>query len=272
MIFPDNLHVVILTGSRQAHGPLLAGTGLRSKPLLPVGGESMLASVLKAVAASDFAARLWVSTQDPQVLALSTEYAFEVIPNASGAVRSLLKALRSLPEDGEWVLFVSGDHPLLTPDMLNYFVREGLRKDLALVVAVVERSVVQAAYPESQRTYFHARDGAFSGGNLFLINRRKFQANVTVMETIDANRKKPWKNAFMLNPLSLLKILCRQLTMSQVAQEASRLLRCPTDVVVMPFAECCMDVDKPSDKALAEEILKRRQIDQSGIPSQLGIL
>ncbi len=223
----------------------------------------MLVSVLKAVADSGFAARIWVSTQDPQVRALSAKYAFEVIPNASGAVRSLLKALQALPAEAEWVLFVSGDHPLLTPEMLNYFVRDGLRKDLDLIVAVVERSVVQAAYPESQRTYFHARDGAFSGGNLFLINRARFQANVAVMETIDANRKKPWKNAFMLNPLSLFKILCRQLTMSQVAQEASRLLGCRADVVVMPFAECCMDVDKPSDKALAETILQRRRQSRS---------
>ncbi len=90
------------------------------------------------------------------------------------------------------------------------------------------------------------------------------------METIDANRKKPWKNAFMLNPVSLFKILCRQLTMSQVAQEASRLLGCQTDVVVMPFAECCMDVDKPSDKALAETILKRRRHSRSqGTPEPL---
>ena len=46
--------------------------------------------------------------------------------------------------------------------------------------------------------------------------------------------------------------------MAEVASQASALLGCTTDVVVMPFAECCMDVDKPSDQVLAEQILLKR--------------
>ncbi len=218
----------------------------------------MVLSVLEAIAAARFSSKIWVSTQDEGVAALRATFPFDLLPNDTGAVRSLLKALYSLPPEGDWVLFVSGDHPLLTPQMLEYFVQQGLRRDAALAVAVVERGVVRAAYPQSQRTYFHSKDGAFSGGNLFLINRRKFQPNVAFMETIDRNRKKPWKNAWMLNPVSLLQILLRQLTMAEVAVKASGLLGCATDVISMPFAECCMDVDKPSDQVLAERILLER--------------
>jgi molybdopterin-guanine dinucleotide biosynthesis protein A len=252
------LHVVILTGSRKAHDALLAGTTIQSKALLPVRGKPMVLYVLEAIASARFLARIWVSTQDEAVAALSAFFPFDLLPSDTGAVRSLLKALESLPPEGDWVLFVSGDHPLLTPDMLAYFVQQGIQRHAALTVAVVERAVVQQAYPQSQRTYFHSKDGAFSGGNLFLINRRLFRPNVAFMETIDRNRKKPWKNAWMLNPFSLLQILFRQLTMAEVAMQASGLLGCTTDVIVMPFAECCMDVDKPSDQVLAEQILLKR--------------
>jgi hypothetical protein len=220
----------------------------------------MVVSVLEAIASTRFSAKVWVSTQDEAVAALRAVFPFDLLPNDTGAVRSLLRALDALPAEGDWVLFVSGDHPLLTPDMLAHFVEQGIQRQAALAVAVVERTVVQQSYPQSKRTYFHAKDGAFSGGNLFLINRRLFHPNVSFMETIDRNRKKPWKNAWMLNPVSLLQILFRRLTMAEVAVLASGLLGCSTDVIVMPFAECCMDVDKPSDKVLAEQILRKRAL------------
>ena len=43
---------IILAGSRPGSDPLLAGTGLASKALLPVGGQPMLAHVLEALRAA----------------------------------------------------------------------------------------------------------------------------------------------------------------------------------------------------------------------------
>lgn len=266
---PIELQAVILTGGRDIHGPLLQGTGIESKVMLPVGDKPMVVSVLETLAQLRHQPRLWLSTQDPAIQSLKTDTPFEILPNDEGAVLSILKALDNLPA-GEWVLFVSGDHPLLTPEMVEYFIDEAVKRDAALVAAVVERETVQRKYPHSQRTYFQARRGAYSGGNLFLINQNKFHPNFHFMDTIDRNRKQPWKSAFMLDLWSLVQIVCKRLTIEEVAKRASKALGCRADVVVMPYAECCMDVDKPSDKKIAELILAERHEEAAKLKHNQG--
>lgn len=253
------LQAVVLTGARDIHNPLLVDTNLRSKVLLPVGGEPMLASVLKAIHQSRHDVTLHVSSNDPDVLNLDCGIPFEKLPSESGAVQSMLKSLERVPGQG-WVLFVSGDHPLLTADMVDYFIEEVVQRQLTFAVAVVDRATVQQHHPESRRTYFPVKNGAVSGGNLFLINKAEFAGRVEFMETIDSNRKKPWMSLFkMANPWTIIRFLFRQMTIHDVALEAVKIFRCNVGVVEMPFAECCMDVDKPSDRELAEAILRQRQ-------------
>lgn len=251
------LQAVILTGARDSNNPLLAGTNLQTKVLLPVGGKPMVVHVLENVAASAYRPKMYLSTDQLNDARLVTNVPYTTVPSGNSAVQSLLRGLESVPGDG-WVLFVSGDHPLLTPEMVNYFVDDVITRDLTMGVAVVNRDVVNQAYPQSKRTYFHAKGGSYSGANMQLINKRKFMGNAAILETIDRNRKKPWKSVTVLDPWSLIQVLTRQLTMYEVAERASRAIGCETSVVEMPFAECCMDVDKLSDKEIAEQILAAR--------------
>ena len=75
---------------------------------------------------------------------------------------------------------------------------------------------------------------------------------------MEKNRKKPWKlvAAFGIGPL-LSFLLGRRTLRGAVAALSHRLglTRAP---VLLPFAEAAIDVDKPSDHALAEEILRKR--------------
>ena len=108
------LRAVILTGTRNNQNILLAGTDIQSKVMLPVGGQPMVASVLKAVADSKYQPEIYVSTGDPEIEALNVGVPFKVLPSEDRAVRSFLKSVERLPDDHSWVLFISGDHPLLT--------------------------------------------------------------------------------------------------------------------------------------------------------------
>lgn len=258
------LKAVVLTGTRNNQNPLLAGTSLQNKVLLPVGGKPMVQSVLETIAATKYRPESYVSTSDPDVEALREKIPFKAIPSEAKAVQSLLRSLDRLPQDAEWVLFVSGDHPLLTPEMVEHFVEESIRRDLVLAVAVVNGKLVSERYPESRRTYFFAKDGPYSGGNMYLIHKPRFMGNAATLETIDANRKKPWKSIFLLDIPTVLQLLFRRLDMHEVAERASRVIGSKTGIVSMPYAECCMDVDKPSDKEIAERILAARTARHEG--------
>lgn len=251
------ISAVILTGGRDLHNPLLAGSGVNSKVLLPVYGKPMLVWLYDTLAKSSYKPPIFLSTQDPEIEALEFSGPRKIVSNEDKAVGSFFRALHEVDTD-RWVLLVSGDHVLLTPEMVDYFIRECLERDLVLGAAVVGRQTVNREYPNSKRTYFHAKGESYSGGNMYLVNKHLFIGNQKVMETIDNNRKKPWKSVFMLDPWTMLKILTRQLTMHQVADVASKLIGCKSGVVEMPFAECCMDVDKQSDLEIAEGILAKR--------------
>lgn len=255
----DNFQAVILTGSRNRHNPLIEGTGLESKVLLPVFGKPMVLSVIETVAQSKYAPKMFVSTNDPEIQALSSTVPFDSLPSEETAVTSLLKSVDRTPGDG-WLLLVSGDHPLLTPEMVDYFIDEVVERDLTMGVAVVSKSAVKAAYPQSKRTYFPAKGDAYSGGNMYLINKARFKGNIESFETVDQNRKQPWKSALkLLDPWSLFLAAFRQLSIYEVTERVSGRMGCHTGVVVMPYAECCMDVDKESDRVIAEKILAARQ-------------
>lgn len=141
------LSVVILTGGREGHQALLGGTALSSKVLLPIAGKPMVLRVIEAVAGlSAPAPRLYISAEDPAILSLASPLPFTALPVEGGAVRSLLGSLaRVEAAQADAVVFISGDHPLLTSEMLAYFIAECQRRDLTMGVALVARERVHAS-------------------------------------------------------------------------------------------------------------------------------
>ncbi len=71
-------------------------------------------------------------------------------------------------------------------------------------------------------------------------------------------RKKPWRLIAAFGVMPLLHYLTGTLTLQSAFQIVSRKLGLEVRPVVMPFAEAAIDVDKPADKDLAEEILVKR--------------
>ena len=67
----------------------------------------------------------------------------------------------------------------------------------------------------------------------------------------------------MLGVRSLLRYLCRRLTLSEALATFSRKLGLEARAIEMPFAEAALDVDKPADLELVESIFNARALDQS---------
>src|SRR3546814_5743053 len=65
----------------------------------------------------------------------------------------------------------TADNVLLTPSMIAEFLTGAADSDVA--VAMVERGVLLARYPESKRTWLRFRGGWWSGPNLFRLRGRR---------------------------------------------------------------------------------------------------
>ena len=62
----------------------------------------------------------------------------------------------------------------------------------------------------------------------------------------------------LLGILNLLRFVTGRLDSVRAMREASRVLGARIELVRMPYAECAIDVDRPSDLAVVGEILAAR--------------
>lgn len=76
---------------------------------------------------------------------------------------------------------------------------------------------------------------------------------------MEEHRKKPWRLAWKIGPLALLRMFIGQLSLEDAFRHVSQLTGVRICPVLLPFAEAPIDVDKPADFELVTEILRRRE-------------
>lgn len=259
---------IVLAGSRGPDDPVALAAGVSHKALAVVSGQPMLARVLETLAARADLDRIGVVIERPDLVAgvaadaprlahLVAAGRLIAVPAASSPSRSLAAAFDAMNDADEW-LVTTADHPLLTPAMIGYFL-DHVPRDAEAAVALARRETIEAAWPETRRTYLKFRDAQLSGCNLFLFrgpNARRVPAFWVRME---AHRKRPWRMAWEIGPLAVLGFALRLITLAGAFRRLSAAIGVRAAPVELPFAEAAIDVDKAADLIEVEEILARRR-------------
>ena len=252
---------IILAGRRPGPDPLLDGTGVSTKALLPVAGRPMLLHVTDALLAVDGVVRIIILAQDsaalraaPALAPLRTDPRIDWAEADQGISQSLKSVIKRL---GEPVLVTTADNVLLTPAMVTDFVAGAQGSDVA--VALVERGVLMARYPQSQRTWLKFRGGWWSGANLFHLGGRDVLPLLDFWSSIEQDRKKGLKIIAAFGPWLLLGTVLRLLSVHDGVRRAGLRFGLNARVVPMRQAEACIDADKPADVALIEGVLAARR-------------
>lgn len=251
--------VVVLAAGRGPDDPMAKAYGVTHKCLVEVGGEKMLARVVRTLGAHPAVISISVVIETRELLVealgpLADKVAF-LSPQESAA-RSALAAVKSDPQF-PW-LITTGDHPLLTADMLDYFFTEAAGYDADLSAGLASAETILARFPEAKRTFLKFGRDRVSGCNLFALTSDRAFAALAFWHDLEKNRKKPWRLIGAFGPVALLRFATGMLTLDSAFALASRRLRLTARPVLMPFAEAAVDVDKPEDKELAEKILAER--------------
>jgi hypothetical protein len=233
--------------------------GVTHKCLVEIAGEPMLRRVIRTLLSSPEIASITVSIEtkklhDETLGPLAKEIAF--LPSAESAARS---GLAALPENAEFPwLITTGDHPLLTPEMLQYFLGEATKSGADLSAGLARAETILARFPEARRTYLKFGPDRVSGCNLFALMSPRARKALAFWHDLEKVRKQPWRLTGAFGPVALLRFLTGTLTLDSAFALASRRLDLVARPVLMPFAEAAVDVDKPDDKELAEKILRER--------------
>ncbi len=254
---------LVLAGRRSTDDPVAAMRGVSHKFLAEVAGRPMLARVLDSLLAADCIGRILVCSDETETLPSLLPPGVETVAAANSPSRSILAAAEALgageDEDSGWPLLVTtADHPLLTPAMVEHFCFASRASGADVTAGLAHESVIRPAYPDTRRTYLRFRDGGWSGCNLFAVMRPDGLAAIRFWVRVEQDRKSPWRLARAFGVSTLLLFLARRLTLAAAMQRISRAVGARAEAIAMPFAEAAMDVDKPADLVIAEDILRRR--------------
>ena len=257
------LTALILAGSRGPEDPVARQANQTYKAFVPVAGIPMLLRVIRTLRQAPSVDRIAICL-DPAALAAADGALVDeirasnirlVAPGATPSA-SVQRALAEL--DGALPLLVTtADHPLLTPAMVEHFCA-AVPANAEVAVAVAPASVIRRDHPESVRTFYRFAGEGYSGCNLFLLQGAAAMKVAAFWSDMERHRKRPWRLVAAIGPLTLLRFLLGRLTLAAAVQRLSAIIGASIAAVEMPFAEAAIDVDKPSDLALAERILAGR--------------
>lgn len=257
------MNALILAGSRGPDDPMAKAAGVSHKALLPVAGVPMLLRVAEALRATPGIRRIYVCIEDARVVfqvpgleALHRARGLETIPAADSPAASVAGALRRI-DLSQPLLITTGDHPLLTPAILQRFL-DSAPKDCDLAVALAPADVVAAAYPGAIRTFYRLGRRRFSGCNLFLARSPNVARVADFWRSMEAHRKRPLRLIWQVGPWALIKVLLGAMNAEQAFAYLSHKAGATIRPVELPIAEAAVDVDKPADLELVERIFASR--------------
>lgn len=252
---------VLLAGQRPGIDPLAEYYDEAYKALVQVGGSSMVLRVAKILLDCPQIREIIILAQDPHALikgdaaVLANYPKIRWEPSDGGIATSLTTLLTN--SDRFWpVMVTTADHVLLTPAMVAEFLGEVGNADLA--VAVGERKIVESQFPTTRRTWLKFSDGHFSGANMFAFRSPKVLPVLKRWAGVEQDRKKGLAIVAHFGPLLLLRALTRTIGLAAALRKAGKNLGVDAKPVVMSQPEAVIDVDKPADLILVEQILQDR--------------
>jgi GTP:adenosylcobinamide-phosphate guanylyltransferase len=247
----------LLAGSRPGGDPLARSMMIGHKALIPVAGEPMVLRPLRALLASPEVGDIVVLTQDPGDLQPVLPDDARVRIRASHGTIAQTLAEQLADHAAEFpVLVTTADHALLDPAMIAEFTARAEGADLAM--AVVESRPLLARFPQSRRTWIGFRGGRYSGANLFALGSPKVLPAISRWGAVEQDRKKGWRLLAALGPALLLGAVFKLRTIHDSAAAIGRKLGIDLRIVEISNPLAAIDVDKPADHMLVEDIIAAR--------------
>ena len=256
--------VIVLAAQRKGViDPLAARFGASHKCLVPLGGEPLVAHVLRTVASHPQVASIAVSIEGEAFEPLRQavpDVAIMPVEAADNITDSVI--LAAAGHDGP-LLITTADNALLTHGSMDAMMQASATSDAA--VGMATRSAVLAAHPEGQRRFYRFRDGEFSNCNLYCIGNPRALAAAEIFRGGGQFAKKAQRivDAFGLANLLLLRL--RLVGLSSGMRRISARLGLEIAPVILPDGSQAIDVDNDRTYAVVETLLARR----TEVPSHL---
>jgi molybdopterin-guanine dinucleotide biosynthesis protein A len=253
--------IVLAGGIPQPKDPLYAYSNGDSKALIDIAGKPMVQWVLDALGEAKHVGNVIVTGLSPKSK-LTCKKPIHYVSNQgrmlSNIVTGVNKSLE-LNKNNKYVLIVSSDIPALTGEMVDWLVSTCMQTKDDLYYGVCPREVMEKRFPDSKRSYTRLKDMEVCGADINLIHVSMASEHLDTWEVLIGNRKSSLRQAAILGWDTLFQIATHQLTLEEAVQRASERIGIKGHAIIWPYAEGCMDIDKPHQLELLRADLTRQQ-------------
>ena len=239
--------IVIAGGIPKPEDPLYDYTQGNNKALLEIADKPMIQWVLDALEGAQEIKRLVIiglpedSDMSGRKIAAYLPTQGDLLENVkAGAVKVL-----EINPDAKKVLVVSSDIPTITPEMVDWCVDTAQQSEHEVYYNVITRQVMEARFPESNRSYVRLKDMEVCGGDMNVIHTGLITENNELWVRVVAARKNALKQALLVGIDNLILLLMRAIDLESAVQRVSKRLNIKGKAIQCPYAEIGMDVDKP---------------------------
>ena len=252
--------VVTAGGIPQPDERLYAYTQGESKAMVDVAGKPMIQWTLDALGDAKNVDNVIVTGLSPKS-DLKCKKPLHYLSNQGKMLDNLIagvnKSLELNPKN-KHVLLVSSDIPALTAEMVDWLINTCMETSDDIYYGVCPREVMEARYPGSKRTYTKLKDMEVCGADINVVHVRMASEHLDVWNALIANRKNPFAQAGIMGLDTLYLLLTRQATLQDFVERVSKRIGVKARAIVWPYAEPCMDVDKPNQLEMMRTDLAKR--------------
>ena len=252
--------VVTAGGIPQPDEPLYAYTKGESKAMVDVAGKPMIQWTLDALSGAKNVDNVIITGLSPKSN-LTCKKPIHYLSNQGKMLDNLVagvnKSLELNPKN-KHVLLVSSDIPALTTEMVDWLINTCMETSDDIYYGVCPREVMEARYPGSKRTYTKLKDMEICGADINVVHVRMASEHLDVWDALIANRKNPVAQARVMGLDTLYLLLTRQATLEDFVERVSKRIGIKGRAIVWPYAEACMDVDKPNQLEMMRADLEKR--------------
>ncbi len=240
--------VITAGGIPQPDEPLYKYTQGEAKAMLDIAGKPMIQWTLDALGGAKNVDNVIVIGLSPKS-DLSCGKPLYYLSNQGKMLDNLIagvnKSLELNPKN-KYVLLVSSDIPAIKAEMVDWLIDTCMETSDDIYYGVCPRDVMEARFPGSKRTYTKLKDMEVCGADINISHVRMASEHLDTWEALIANRKNPVAQARVMGLDTLYLLLTRQATLQDFVERVSKRLGVKGRAVVWPYAEPCMDVDKPN--------------------------
>lgn len=251
--------IITAGGIPQPEELLYEVTQGQPKCILPIHGKLMVQWILDALAEAN--AEHVVVMGLPEDTPLAYPGDIQILNSQGGIIENIRAGAQEILKFNPTrrpVMVISGDLPCVNSEMLKWAADEAVQHPSDFQYTVVPRDVMEKVFPGSKRSYVKAKGLEVCGGDVIVIDSHKALGNLPVVEKLVANRKNAFKQAAILGFDLLLMLFMGWLSLEKAEKIVSQRLSIQGRVLVSPYAEVGMDVDKPNQLELVKNYFQSK--------------